>query len=66
MAYVEIDVGGVGLEHLREDRSADDVPRGQFGGLAVVGHEAVAVHVEQEAAFAAEGLGDEGADAPAI
>ena len=56
---IEIDVRMPGLFHLRDDRPADDVARSQFGPLVVVGHEAVAVAIDQLGPFAAHRLGDQ-------
>ncbi len=49
--------------HLRHDRPADDVARGQLAARVVVGHEAMAVPIDQHGPFAAHGLGDQAAAA---
>ena len=46
---VEIDVRVPGRLHLRDDRPADHVARRQFAALVVVGHEAMAVAIDQVA-----------------
>ena len=56
---VEIDVRMPRLFHLADDGQADHVARGQFAARIVVGHEAVAVAIDQPGAFAARGLADQ-------
>jgi len=56
---IEVNVGGGGFEHLREDGTADDVAWCQFGVVVVVGHKAVVVNVEQLCAFASDSFGDQ-------
>ena len=59
MRQVEIHVGVFGLLHLADDRQADDVARRQLAAGIVLGHEAMAVAVDQPGAFAAGGLADQ-------
>ena len=56
---IEIDVGVPGPLHLADDGQADDVAGGQFAAGIVVGHEAVAVAIDQPGPFAAGGLADQ-------
>ena len=51
------------LLHLRDDRLADDVARGELGPLVVVGHEPPAGRIDQPRAFAAHRFGDQAAAA---
>src|SRR5690606_199428 len=57
--HVEVDVRVAGAGHLLEHGAGDDVARGEVGAFVVVGHEAVAVDVEEDAALAADGFADE-------
>src|SRR5688500_755767 len=52
VAHVEPHIGGALLLHFEEDRAADDVAWSQLGTLVVAGHKALAVRVEEIAAFA--------------
>ena len=61
VAYVEIDVGGFGFEHLREDGPADDISRGEFCGGVIILHKRPAFGVAQDCSFAAERFGNQGA-----
>lgn len=61
VADVEIDVREIRFADLGDDRPADDVARGEFEGWVIILHEAVAVAIDEVAAFAADGFGDEGA-----
>ena len=61
VAGVEEDVGVLGFGHLAEHGAGDDIAWGEFGHGVIVGHEAVAVAVDELGAFAADGFGDEGA-----
>jgi hypothetical protein len=45
--------------HLEVDGTGDDVARREFGAAVVVGHEARAVGQAQQAAFAAQGFGNQ-------
>jgi hypothetical protein len=45
--------------HLAGNAAGDDIARGELGGGVEVLHEAVAVDVEEDGAFAADGFGDE-------
>jgi hypothetical protein len=45
--------------HFEVDGAGDDVPRRQFCAAVVVGHEARAVGQAQQAAFAAQGFGNQ-------
>lgn len=56
---VEVDVGGIGFEHLREYRTADDVTGSEFCGWVVSFHEWFMVAVEEDCAFASECFCDE-------
>ena len=49
----------VRLADLLDDRPADDVARGELAHLVVVGHEPVAVAVDEVRPFAADGFGDQ-------
>ncbi len=60
---VEIDAGVPRFFHLRDDGLRDDVARGELGSGVVFGHEAEAVFINEPAAFAADGFGDEAAAA---
>ena len=51
------------LFHLADDGQADHVARGQLAARIVVGHEAVAVAIDQPRPFAARGLADQAAAA---
>jgi len=55
---VQEDVVGGGLVHAVEDGAGDDVAGGELGPVVVFGHEAGAVAVQEDAALAADGLGD--------
>ncbi len=59
VAYIEIDVGGFGFEHLCEDCPADDVTGGELCGGVVILHKGLAFDVAQDCSFAAEGFGNE-------
>ena len=59
VADIEIDVGGFGFEHLREDGPADDITGGEFGGGVVILHKCPAFGVAQDGSFAAKGFGNE-------
>ena len=59
MPQVEIDVRMPRLRHLGDDRPADDVARGEFGPRVVVGHEAVAVAIDEPGPRPANRLGDQ-------
>ena len=63
MRQVEIDVRVPRLLHLRDDRLADHVARGQLAARIVLGHEAMAVAIDQPGPFAAHRLGDQAAAA---
>ena len=60
---VEIDVRVPRLLHLADARQAHHVARGQLAARIVVGHEAVAVAIDQPGPFAARGLADQAAAA---
>ena len=60
---VEIHVRVPRLLHLADDGQADHVARGQLAARIVVGHEAVAVAIDQPGPFAAGGLADQAAAA---
>ena len=57
--HVEEHVREVRLADLLDDRPADDVARRELAVLVIVGHEAVAVAVDEVRAFAAHGFGDQ-------
>src|SRR6185369_13175317 len=56
---VEEYAGLAGFFHLGDDRLANDVARGELAALIVVGHEAMAVGVDEPCTFAAHGFGDQ-------
>ena len=60
---VEIDVRMPRLFHLADDRLAHHVARGQLAARVVVGHEAVAVAIDEPGPFAAHRFGDQAAAA---
>ena len=63
MRHVEIDVRMPRLLHLADDGKADHVAGGKLGAGIVVGHETMAVAIDQVRAFAAGGLADQAAAA---
>ena len=63
MRQVEVHVRVPRLLHLADDGQADHVAGRQFGAGIVIGHEAVAVAVDQPGPFAARGLADQAAAA---
>ena len=63
MRHVEIDVRMPRLLHLADDGQADHVAGRKLGAGIVVGHETMAVAIDQVRAFAAGGLADQAAAA---
>ena len=60
MADVEVDVVEAVALDLGVDRAGDDIARGEFGALVVIGHEALAgLRILQVPAFAAHRFGDQ-------
>ena len=49
MGHIEIDVRMPRFFHLRDDGPADHVARGQLAARIVIGHEAMAVAIDQSA-----------------
>jgi len=52
-------VGALGAVQFADDGAGDDIARSEFLGFAVTLHEALEIGVAQDAAFAAEGFGEE-------
>jgi hypothetical protein len=59
VANIQIHMREIGFANLLDDGPRDNVARGEIGLFVVVGHEAVAVTVNQKAALAAHSFGNE-------
>ena len=59
MRKIEVDTVVLGLFHLANDRLADHVTWGKLGTLVILGHESIAVAIDQMSSFAANRLGNE-------
>ena len=60
VAGIEKDMGELGFGHLCEHGAGDDIARREFGHGVIIGHEAVAVAVDELCAFSADGFRHQG------
>ncbi len=58
-SHIEIDVFGLSAVHFADDGASDDVARSELLGFGVALHKAFEIDVAEDAAFAAQGFGEQ-------